>query len=127
MEIKVGGIHYSIEAKKNVIKDTESLGFCDYEGARIVVDASLAPDRMQQVIVHELVHAMLYEAGFDEQDEDMVNRIGIVLHQVLCDNFTFGTPEELEEEFMEAANQQQKETAFTGFHAETIVQERDDE
>ena len=97
MEIKVGGIHYSIEAKENVIKDTGSLGFCDYEGARIVVDASLAPERMQQVIIHELTHAIMFEAGFDEQDEDMVNRFGIVLHQVLCDNFTFtaqDTPED---------------------------------
>lgn len=108
MEIKVGGIHYSIEAKENVMKDTGSLGFCDYEGARIVVDASLAPERMQQVIIHELTHAIMYEAGFDEQDEDMVNRFGIVLHQVLCDNFTFGTPEELEAAFQEAVDAEKK-------------------
>lgn len=117
MEIKVGGIHYSIEAKENVMKDTGSLGFCDYEGARIVVDASLAPERMQQVIIHELTHAIMFEAGFDEHDEDMVNRFGIVLHQVLCDNFTFGTPEELEAAFQEAVDAEKKtqEKANIGF------------
>lgn len=26
------------------------------------------------------------EAGFQEQDEDLVNRLGVILHQVLKDN-----------------------------------------
>lgn len=54
---------------------------------RIVqADDSLCTDKRNQVIVHELTHAIFMEAGFEEQDEDMINRVGNVLFQVLSDN-----------------------------------------
>ncbi len=38
------------------------------------------------MLIHELTHAMLQEAGYKEQDEDLVTRFSIILHQVLIDN-----------------------------------------
>lgn len=46
----------------------------------------MSPTKKEQVLIHELLHACIAEAGFDEQDEDVVNRVSIVLYQVLKDN-----------------------------------------
>jgi hypothetical protein len=44
-----------------------------------------------------LLHACLFEAGYDEQDEEQVRRLGNVLTQVLRDNdFGFMRDEETE-------------------------------
>lgn len=40
----------------------------------------------EQVFIHELPHGCLYEAGIEEQEEDIINRVSIVLYQVLKDN-----------------------------------------
>jgi len=45
----------------------------------------LSESRKEQTFVHELTHAIFYEAGVEEQDEDMINRVSLVLHQVLKD------------------------------------------
>jgi Zn-dependent peptidase ImmA (M78 family) len=87
-EVKVAGITYKVSEKDyveiNVNKNC--LGSCSYADSNIVILNSLSNTRKEQVFVHELVHAVLMEAGYDEHDEDMVNRIGIVLHQVLKEN-----------------------------------------
>jgi hypothetical protein len=57
-----------------------------YSTSEIEVDDRLSEDRKEQIFVHEMLHACFYEAGFNEQDEDTINRVSAVLHQVLKDN-----------------------------------------
>ena len=87
--IKVGGITYKVELKdlstRNDGADGKQLGWCVYDEDKIEINERLTQPRIEQTLIHELVHAVMYEAGL-EQDEDMVNRIGLVLHQVLKDN-----------------------------------------
>lgn len=89
--VKVGGINYKVEEKPTLgtIDGEECVGLCEYHDATISVLDRLSDDRKDQTFVHELTHAIFLEAGYDlgEQDEDMINRIGIVLHQVLKDNY----------------------------------------
>lgn len=84
--IKVGGVDYTVEEVSNLIAKDDLWGKVDYFNSSIAVDDSLSPTRKEQVLIHELTHAIFLEAGYKEQDEDMINRIGIVLHQVLKDN-----------------------------------------
>lgn len=93
-QVKVGGVTYTIEERPFV----DIGGGRDYQGcfrfthSRIELLADLSHDRKHDVLCHELTHAIFYEAGYgsDAQDEDMINRIGKVLHQVLQDNdFSF--------------------------------------
>lgn len=86
-EIKVGGIKYKIELVKviDVGGERNFQGMCHFDEARIEILESLSDQRIEQTLIHELTHAIFYEAGYDEQDEDMINRIGIVLHQVVKD------------------------------------------
>ena len=88
-KIKVGGITYSIVEQDfvEINGNRNYLGSCDYDNATINVLKELCDEKKEQVIVHELTHAIFHEAGYDEHDEDMVNRIGLMLHQVLKDNF----------------------------------------
>lgn len=96
--IKVGGITYKVELKDLSTRNDEAsgkqLGWCVYDEDKIEINEKLTQPRIEQTLIHELVHAIMYEAGL-EQDEDMVNRIGLVLHQVLKDN-DFGWLQEKE-------------------------------
>ncbi|WP_404358486.1 ImmA/IrrE family metallo-endopeptidase [Cytobacillus firmus] len=85
-KVKVGGIEYEIIQIEKMEEQFNHLGQILYTKGIIKVDKELAPDRKEQVFIHELLHACFYEAGFEEQDEDMVNRLGIVLYHVIKDN-----------------------------------------
>lgn len=90
-KIKVGGINYQVVEKPfiEVDGDKNMLGSCSCENSTIEILESMNEERKEQVLAHELTHAIFLEAGYDfaDQDEDMVNRVGNVLHQVLKDNF----------------------------------------
>lgn len=81
-EIKVCGITYKIELV-DVAGERNFQGMCHFDLAKIEILNSLGDQRKEQTFIHELTHAIFYEAGYDEQDEDMINRVGIVLHQVM--------------------------------------------
>ncbi|MDT2438325.1 hypothetical protein P7D98_23030 [Enterococcus avium] len=85
LEIKVGGINYTIEMVEviDVGGERNFQGMCHFDLAKIEILNSLSDQRIEQTFIHELTHAIFYEAGYDEQDEDMINRVGIVLHQVM--------------------------------------------
>lgn len=42
--------------------------------------------KRHQTFIHELTHAIFHEAGIDDQDEEQINRVAIVLHEVFLDN-----------------------------------------
>lgn len=85
-KLKVGGVTYTVEKQENLIHTDDAWGRIDYFNSSIRYDESLSDNRKEQVIIHELLHAIFLEAGYKEQDEDMINRVSIVLHQVLKDN-----------------------------------------
>lgn len=89
MEIKVCGMTYTVivqEHFKTHDDDRNLWGCCDYEQQKIFIRESLSDQKKKQVLIHELTHAMLHEAGYKEQDEDLVTRFSIILHQVLAEN-----------------------------------------
>lgn len=95
-QLKVGGVTYTVEEQENLINTDDAWGRVDYFDSHIRVDTSLSAERKEQTLIHELTHAIFLEAGYKEQDEDMINRVSIVLHQVLKDN-----PQLLKQKFVE--------------------------
>ncbi|PFJ15034.1 ImmA/IrrE family metallo-endopeptidase [Bacillus cereus] len=83
---KIGGVKYKVVPVKGMAKEHGVLGQIIYDDLVIKIDADLPPDRMEETFVHELLHGIFYEAGYEEQDEDMINRVGKVLFQVWRDN-----------------------------------------
>ncbi|HGI4159096.1 TPA: ImmA/IrrE family metallo-endopeptidase [Streptococcus agalactiae] len=89
--LKVGGMTYNVviqEHFKAYDDDRNLWGYCDYEQQIIYIRESLSEQKKKQVLVHELTHAILHEVGYKEQDEELVSRFSIGLHQVLKDNST---------------------------------------
>lgn len=84
--VKVAGINYSVENIKDLMADHNVYGQVTYHNNKITMDDSLASQRQESVFIHELFHAILFEAGYDDHDEEMVRRISNVLYQVLKDN-----------------------------------------
>ncbi len=85
-KVKVAGIEYNVSEINRLVEDYGLQGQVFYHKGLIKIDANMSNDKKQQTFVHELFHAILNEAGYDEQDEDLVNRVSIVLYQVLKDN-----------------------------------------
>ncbi|GAX06822.1 hypothetical protein IWT25_02169 [Secundilactobacillus pentosiphilus] len=88
-QVKVSGIIYSVIEKKHPEDEGHTVwGFTDYEVSKIFIRKGLSEQKKRQTLMHELVHAMLHEAGEDEHcnDESIVNPLGNMLDQVLQDN-----------------------------------------
>lgn len=88
-KVKIGGIVYQIKIKNDLVGETGNWGETNLKKTTIALDSNMSKQRTDQTLVHEIVHGIFEEAGF-EQNEDKVNRLGIVLYQVLKDNdFSF--------------------------------------
>ena len=88
-KIKVGGMVYDVEFKELDSTDGVQLGWCDYAKSKIEINNhNVSEQKQEQTIIHEMTHAIIHEAGLDlgDDEEDVVNRVGLVLHQVLKDN-----------------------------------------
>ena len=88
-KIKVGGIAYDVEFKELDSTDGVQLGWCDYAKSKIEINNhNVSEQKQEQTIIHEMTHAIIHEAGLDlgDDEEDVVNKVGLVLHQVLKDN-----------------------------------------
>ena len=86
--VKVAGMLYSVSEVEYVIIDgsVNYAGSCDYNNTHIEIREDLPQARKDETFVHELMHAAFYEAGYDEHDEEMIDRVSKVWHQVLKDN-----------------------------------------
>lgn len=85
-KVKIAGIEYQVKEVEGNLEKFNNLGQINYYKGIIEIDKSLADDRKEQVLVHEILHGIFFEAGFEDHEEDMINRLSIVLHQVLKDN-----------------------------------------
>lgn len=89
-KIRIGANDYSVKLVENLLSDSDRLGDVVYPKSRIRIDSSLSKTMIKETLAHELVHAMLYEAGYDEQSEEQVVSLGKVLAMLLRDNdFSF--------------------------------------
>lgn len=87
-KIKIGGMEYQVkEVKFGESNGDVTLGECHLETADILINENLSDNRKEQTLFHEMVHAMLFEAGSIEYDnEELVNQLGLIMYQVFKDN-----------------------------------------
>lgn len=96
-KIDVAGINYEIKIVDGLAEEHGLGGQILYEKGIIKIDSDMCQDKKEQILVHEMLHAVFNESGYDKQDEDMINRLSIVLYQVLKNNnLYFGDTEEVE-------------------------------
>lgn len=85
-KVDVAGIDYTVREVDGLAESHDMGGQVIYHKSDIIIDSGMSETKKEQVFVHELTHAIFHEAGYDEQDEDVVNRLSIVLYQVLKNN-----------------------------------------
>lgn len=92
-KVKIAGLTYDVAVKehfKSADDERNLWGYCDLENQQITVRESLKDTKAEQVFVHEMLHSIFHAAGYMDHKEDMIQRVGQVLHQVLKDNdFSF--------------------------------------
>lgn len=88
--IKIGGIDYRVIEVKALIdqddQDTQLLGEIDYNNCEIRLEQLLNTQIQFQTRWHEVIHAILVQAGFRDHDERMVDALAYGLVQVMRDN-----------------------------------------
>ena len=95
--VRVGSVFYEVKTQDTpiVMNGVQCLGYCDYFNHIIMLDESMQDEQtMEQTFCHELVHAMMFERKLNleamglsnAQMEEVVDNLGIALHQVLLDN-----------------------------------------
>ena len=95
--LRVGSVFYEVKTQETpiVMNGVQCLGYCDYFNHIIMLDESMQDEQtMEQTFCHELVHALMFERKINleamglskAQMEDVVDNLGIALHQVLLDN-----------------------------------------
>ncbi|HIA6781623.1 TPA: hypothetical protein ACWRP5_001702, partial [Staphylococcus aureus] len=81
---------------EDVDNNPSCLGLCIYKDSLIQLKRGLSFERKKQILIHELLHAMMYESGYEEHDEELVNNLSIVINQVISQNDIKATLNELE-------------------------------
>lgn len=85
-KVNVSGVNYNVEFVDRFVENHNLQGQVIYHKGLIQIDKNMSDDKKEQTFVHEMLHACFNEAGYIEQDEDIINRVSIVLYQVLKDN-----------------------------------------
>lgn len=97
MNINVCGVKYYVMQAEEVDNDPSCLGICIYRESLIQIKRGLSTERKKQVLVHELLHAMMYEAGYEEHDEELVKNLSVVINQVVSQNEIKATLNQIEQ------------------------------
>lgn len=78
-EVNVSGINYRVSEVNQIEHDDANWGVTIYETHQIQIKKSLDKERKRQIFIHEVLHAVFFESGYKEHDEEMIDRIGTTL------------------------------------------------
>ena len=78
----VGGTPYEVIEVEVIDNDPMIWGQTVYEKHQLLIKQGLDDVRKRQTIIHELLHAIFFESGYAEHEEEIVNRLGITLSAI---------------------------------------------
>lgn len=92
--IKIGNVLYTInycDIRKELL--TDDYGYCDFSYKNIYVDNKFRKDATEQILFHEITHALLNESNLrnwlvdNEFDEEFTDRFSKILYKFIKDNY----------------------------------------
>lgn len=88
MQIKIGPIRYAVEDITDLKSDagTDLLGQIIYHQATIKLEADQHPQVKRIVLLHEIIHGILNNAGFQKHSEAVIDAIATGLMALIDDN-----------------------------------------
>lgn len=93
--IKIGGRNWSVKCPHTFTDNANKWGFCDYGMQEIrlsdkcISGEKVHDEQLRLGLIHEVLHAIDYVYNNDKLEEDVVDRIGEGLLQLLQDNPEF--------------------------------------
>lgn len=88
--VRVGALVYTVKTwDPRAADNTMALGICDRETCVILIKSTLVPQKMAEVLWHEVLHACYDGSGLREGEhfeERTVNALGYTTLQVIKDN-----------------------------------------
>lgn len=90
-EINILGLVYTVKEVDIVNKFDPRKGEINYLSNEIRIDKSMPTDLKNQVLMHEILHAVFDLLGFSElaEDENMIQSIATALHHVFSTQVIF--------------------------------------
>lgn len=92
-QINIAGYDYSIDYVPHSFNmgNLQRVGECDFINQTIKINEHLHPDQQLEVFLHETIHAIIDTYGIpmpesDEQQEEIVERLGKAFFQVCKEN-----------------------------------------
>ncbi len=89
-EIKIMGIPFKVIEKAVVCKGDSGLtrGVINFSNDTIEIDEELSPERKEQVLIHEVIHAIFDLIGDEDlvKDEKTVQSLSTALYCVIKEN-----------------------------------------
>jgi len=87
MQIIIGAIAYEVIEVAELASEHGTLcGEISSTKCRIRIDADMAAPVKQVTLWHEIIHGILFNAGYREHDEQQIDALAYGLMQVLRDN-----------------------------------------
>lgn len=87
--VNILGLNYEILKVNQIDKDTRIIGQIDYLNQTIKIENGLNEEKEKVTLIHETIHGILHQLGFDEQsDEKLIQSLATGLYQVLKENKT---------------------------------------
>lgn len=85
-QIKILGLTFDVEQVDYISREEFKLAQIDYINQKIYLLSDLGKQKKEQALLHEIVHGIYNALGLDYTDEENIQRIACVLHQVITDN-----------------------------------------
>ena len=83
MELMIGGHKYAVVEMKNQTQDGKDLlGLHDAKTCTISLDGDMAETRKHETLLHEVLHVILTNAGFQNHEEHLIDAMSNGLLQV---------------------------------------------
>lgn len=93
--IKIGGFLWTIEEHLDVSREGNVYGSTHPTSQKFFLEPNLSPQKKQQTILHEVMHAVWWQSGVDrmfegpekhKKEEEIIHALSMGLYQVLRDN-----------------------------------------
>ena len=86
--MKIGGHNYKINFVDEMkVEGGSIMGVHNCRDCTINIDKELTQSRKKETLIHEILHAVLTNAGFQEQDEHYIDTIANGLFQLGVGDF----------------------------------------
>lgn len=88
-QVLVNGATFGIVYRRSLVEEGDVCdGVLRYDAREIDLRANMHPDAELETLWHEVIHAAMYQTGYDseEQDEHLIPMLAKTIVQVLKDN-----------------------------------------